>query len=51
MPIHEYECSKCGHVDEAGYGWTENIPETRKCPKCGGRARKIISLTSKPVIN
>lgn len=42
MPTYEYECPKCGHEFEA---FTRKITDqsTKKCPECGGRARRIIS--------
>ena len=45
MAIYEYKCTKCKHefIEE------QNIIETVdivKCPKCGNKAKKQISLSS-----
>ncbi len=41
MPLYEYKCEKCGNQFEK----IENhsAPTTRKCPKCGGKAQRMIS--------
>jgi len=43
MPIYEYECSK-GHQFELMESFS--APSTRKCPKCGKTAKRLISLAS-----
>jgi putative FmdB family regulatory protein len=43
MPIYEYDCSKCGHI-EAFQGITEE-PLTR-CPTCQRKVTKLISQSS-----
>ena len=45
MPFYEYECSSCGHHEEA----LQKIGDTplKKCPKCGKNALK--KLVSAPV--
>jgi putative FmdB family regulatory protein len=41
MPTYEYECQECGiHFDEFQ---RMSDPLIRKCPKCGGRVKRIIS--------
>jgi putative FmdB family regulatory protein len=41
MPTYEYECLECKlRFDEFQ---RMSDPPTRKCPKCGGRVRRIIS--------
>lgn len=45
MPLYEYRCSKCNNL----FQLMEKITisnESRACPKCGGEAKKIISLSS-----
>lgn len=45
MPLYEYRCSKCNNL----FQLMEKISasnESRRCPKCGGEAKKIISLSS-----
>lgn len=42
MIIHDYECQKCGIVQEE-YLESNNIPASIKCPACGGKALKIVS--------
>jgi len=43
MPIYEYECVKCGIVEVM-----QNIKDKplKRCPKCGAKARKLVSQTS-----
>ncbi len=44
MPIYEYQCKKCHEIEEV---WQKmNDPAPRKCPKCGGALKKIISETA-----
>jgi putative FmdB family regulatory protein len=40
MPTYEYECQECGEVFERFHKMTQR-PRV-KCPKCGGRAKKLI---------
>ena len=40
MPIYDYECSKCGEVQERYAGVDTNH---LKCRKCGGNSKRIIS--------
>ncbi len=44
MPIYEYECEKCGRIQEA---WQKisDAPLTR-CEQCRGKLHKIISQSS-----
>lgn len=41
MPLYEYECRKCHHrfelIEKVG------APETRKCPKCGSKADRLLA--------
>ncbi len=41
MPLYEYKCVKCGHRFEK----IESVSasETKKCPKCGGKAERQIA--------
>jgi len=41
MPIYEYECTKCGNVDEMLLD-SKDI-DWIYCPKCKGHAVKVIS--------
>ena len=41
MPTYDYRCKKCGHQFEAFHGINDRT--VQKCPKCGGRARKVPS--------
>ncbi len=41
MPIYEYECTRCGTVEEALQKFTDK-PLT-KCRQCTGKLRKLIS--------
>ena len=41
MPTYEYECRKCGYRFERFQ--LISAPPLRKCPKCGGRVRRLVS--------
>ena len=41
MPLYEYACEKCGHHFEKIE--LLNASETKKCPKCGGKATRLLS--------
>jgi len=41
LPIYEYHCSK-GHQYERAQGF--DAPSKQRCPTCGGRSRRLISL-------
>lgn len=42
MILFDYECGKCGEVFERHVAAEDQAPQP--CPKCGGQARRIISL-------
>ena len=44
MPVYEYECSSCNQVCEA----LQKVSDAplKKCPHCGGKLKKIMSLNS-----
>ena len=44
MPIYEYECSKCGRIDEVLQRFSDK-PLT-KCKYCSGKLHKLISHSS-----
>lgn len=44
MPIYEYECSKCGSIDEVLQKISDK-PLTR-CRHCSGKVQKLISHSS-----
>ena len=44
MPIYEYECSKCGKVEEVLQKFSD-APLT-KCRHCSGKLHKLISHSS-----
>ena len=41
MPIYEYECSKCGQIEEALQKFSDK-PLT-KCKHCSGKLNKLVS--------
>ena len=41
MPTYDYRCRKCGHRFELFHSIKDNKP--KRCPKCGGRADRLIS--------
>jgi putative FmdB family regulatory protein len=46
MPIYEYECGSCHHRFERKQKFDEE--PVAMCPKCGGKARRVIHST--PII-
>jgi putative FmdB family regulatory protein len=44
MPVYEYECTRCGHIEEAFQNFSDK-PLTR-CGHCTGKLRKLISHSS-----
>ena len=44
MPIYEYECTKCGKIEEAIQKFSDK-PLT-KCKHCSGKLHKLISQNS-----
>lgn len=44
MPIYEYECSKCGRVDEVLQKFSDK--PLVKCKHCSGKLHKLISHSS-----
>jgi putative FmdB family regulatory protein len=44
MPIYEYECTKCGEVEEVFQKFSEK-PKT-KCHHCSGKLHKLISQST-----
>jgi putative FmdB family regulatory protein len=41
MPLHEYECKKCGHRFERIQKFSD--PPVKKCPDCGGKVEQLLS--------
>jgi putative FmdB family regulatory protein len=44
MPYYEYQCPKCGHEFEVMH--TKITDKKEACPKCGSKAKKLISECS-----
>ncbi|MBW1677199.1 MAG: zinc ribbon domain-containing protein [Deltaproteobacteria bacterium] len=44
MPIYEYECTKCGRIEEAWQKFSDKPLGT--CKYCSGRLHKLISQSS-----
>jgi putative FmdB family regulatory protein len=44
MPIYEYECTKCGKIEEALQKFSDK-PLT-KCKSCSGKLTKLVSQSS-----
>lgn len=40
MPTYEYKCTKCSNNYEKKEGF--DAPPQQKCPKCGGKAQRVI---------
>jgi putative FmdB family regulatory protein len=41
MPLHEYQCKKCGHRFERIQKFSD--PPVKKCPECGGKVEQMLS--------
>ena len=44
MPIYEYECTKCGNIEEALQKFSDK-PLT-KCNRCSGKLHKLVSQST-----
>ena len=44
MPIYEYECTKCGNIEEIIQKFSDK-PLT-KCPRCAGKLHKLVSQST-----
>jgi putative FmdB family regulatory protein len=44
MPLYEYECSKCGRVEEAFQRFSDK--PLSKCRHCSGKLQKLISQSA-----
>ena len=44
MPIYEYECTRCGRVEEVMQQFSDKRLKT--CRKCSGKLHKLISRSS-----
>ncbi len=44
MPIYEYECTKCGKIEEVLQNFSDK-PLT-KCQSCAGKLHKLVSQSS-----
>jgi len=44
MPIYEYECQQCHEITEELQKFSD--PPLKKCPHCGGRLTKVMSLNA-----
>lgn len=44
MPVYEYQCKECGHIQEAFQKISE--PPLETCPQCKGGLKKLISQSS-----
>jgi putative FmdB family regulatory protein len=40
VPTYEYQCSKCSNNYDKREGF--DAPARQKCPKCGGKAQRVI---------
>ena len=44
MPLYEYECSKCGKIEEVLQSFSDK--PLKKCRHCKGKLNKLISQSS-----
>jgi len=49
MPIYEYECSRCGNIEEIQVSWLD-IAQSQSCSICSAEMTKIISVPSKGIV-
>ena len=45
MIVCDYECQECGYVQETFITTMKRVPQVLTCVKCGGTAKRIISLS------
>lgn len=45
MPIHEYQCVKCGEVNETLFLSASEVKDELQCI-CGGEAKRIMSANN-----
>ena len=43
MPLYDHQCADCGHIFESLAKMDDTGP--LECPECGGKARRIISVS------
>ena len=48
MPTYEYECRDCGHRFEKFQAMSAK--PVKKCPECGGRARRMIGAGAAVIV-
>ena len=44
MPIYEYECTKCGNIEEVIQKFSDK--PLKKCNHCSGKLHKLVSQSS-----
>jgi len=44
MPIYEYECTRCGNIEEAIQKFSDK--PLKKCRQCSGKLHRLISQSS-----
>jgi putative FmdB family regulatory protein len=44
MPIYEYECTKCGRIEEALQKFSDK--PLKKCRHCSGKLHKLVSQST-----
>lgn len=44
MPIYEYECTKCGNIEEVLQRFSDK--PLAKCPNCSGKLQKLVSQST-----
>ena len=42
MPIHDFQCRECGHIERDLYYRPENLPKLKRCPACKQKASRQI---------
>ena len=44
MPLYEYECAKCGNIEEVLQNFSDK--PLKKCRNCSGKLHKLISQST-----
>jgi len=46
MPIYEFQCDKCGTVQEMLVSFAEAVNGKLRCDDCGGKLKRVFSVTA-----
>ena len=43
MPLFEYKCEKCGHIEEHYFHHAKYVTQEQTCGKCGSVSKKLFA--------